>query len=220
MKSKRLLPILMLGLVPLLSGCLSPAPRAPVPVSPAPPVPVRYLVYGDSLAVQMIPYLSSHGTVASEAYNGQAPCGLLNRLAPDAQAWAPTEVLIQFVGNPGCAPSTYPGDLTTMVQFWQVRGVRVRMLIDPIDVNGAYAWAQTVERSVAGATGIPVTDAGQAVLDHGAFTFFLPCATPQETSCGAEQPGMVRVRWPDGLHFDGLFTPVSEGAWRFANAAA
>ncbi len=190
-------------------------------LGPPPPVqPVRYLVYGDSMAVQMIPYLGLHGTVASEAFNGSAPCFAIPRLAPDAQAYAPTEVLIDYVGNPTCDQSTYPGDLATIVGFWQARGVRVRMLIDPIDANGAYAWTQTVERFVAGATGIPVTDAGQAVLDNGAFTFFLPCAAPAETSCGAEQPGMVRVRWSDGLHFDGLFTPVSEGAWRFANAAA
>jgi hypothetical protein len=214
------------ALLVLATGCLSPPPPPPPPSpveqqpppAPTTPTAVRYLLYGDSLSWQSAPNLAQHGTVGDEYAIGDAPCDRVAGLPLDTIGWVPQEVLVQFSGNtPACVGTdrtgSYQQTLTTIVQTWRARGVPVRMVISPINQSGDRAWAQAVEVSVAGATGIPVTDAGQAVLDNGAFTFFLPCI-PTDTTCGNEQPGLARVRSTDGLHFG------TDGARRFADAEA
>jgi hypothetical protein len=88
-------------------------------------------------------------------------------------------------------------------------------------ITAQYSWAAKAETAVAGRLGARVRDAGQAVRNDGAFTFFLPCWTPAEPTCGAERRGMVRVRLAsDGLHF-AINTPsYSAGAFRFGTAMA
>jgi hypothetical protein len=138
----------------------------------------------------------------------------------------PNLVLLQFVGNlPACMDGRddtlgYEQDLTTIAQFWMLRGVPVVMIISPITEAGNLVWAQTAERTVATNLGLTVRDAGQAVLNNGAYTSFLPCLSPAETGCGTAQAGQVRVRDPDGVHFDNSPGGYSAGAHLFGDAEA
>jgi hypothetical protein len=154
----------------------------------------------------------------------------VSNLDGDTGAFAPRKVLLQFVGNlPACIngrdPQTaYTNDLTTLANFWKSRGVSVVMVISPKTPTDSLAWARLAELAVAADLGLPVDDAGQAVMLGGAFTSFLPCL-PQETvtkGCGTEQANQIRVRDADGVHF-GTSNPdgsYSSGSFRFATAEA
>jgi hypothetical protein len=197
---------------------------------PPPPSSVKWLVYGDSLSVEAQSYLASYGTVGQRTFDGTAPCNWLSNLGSDASAFAPREVLLQFIGNlPSCIngrdPQTaYTDDLTTLASFWKGRGVSVVMVISPKTPTDDLAWARQAELTVVANLGLPVRNADQAVLLNGAFTLFLPCL-PQETitkGCGSEQTNQIRVRDADGVHFgtsnaDGSY---SSGAFRLATAEA
>jgi hypothetical protein len=195
-----------------------------------PPQTVHYLLYGDSLSTAAAPYLAASGTVGSRYRPGSAPCDWLPTLSQDAANFVPSEVLVQFVGNvtsSSCMTGRHPApayraDLHHLVRFWRGRGVPVVMVLSPLSENAfQFLWTQNVEIDVAQRLGASVRDSGQAVLDHGAFTFFLPCLSPAEPTCGDEYPSMVRVRLAlDGLHF-AINTPTySAGAFRFGTAMA
>jgi hypothetical protein len=186
---------------------------------------VHWLLYGDSLSQQSGPYLAQHGTVGNRYYGGSAPCNWLQGLPTDHANFAPDKVLVQFIGNsPPCLngrdPQTaYEQDLTTLVSSWLAQGVVVTMIISPPTPTDSLAWARQAELTVAANLHLPVDDAGRAVLTAtGQFTYFLPCQLSETPAlgCGAEQPGQIRVRAPDGLHF--AKTPYSSGAERFAAA--
>jgi hypothetical protein len=105
------------------------------------------------------------------------------------------------------------------VSFWTAQGVPVVMVISPPTPTDAFACARHAVQDVAANLNVPVNDAGQSVLaDTGPFTFFLPClaSEPPGLGCGAEKPGEIRVRDPDGVHF--APASYSSGAARFANA--
>jgi hypothetical protein len=199
------------------AGCgLIPAP---------PPQQVHWLLYGDSLSAQSAPYLAEHGTVGNRYYGGSAPCNWLSTLPGDHATYAPAMVLVQFIGNlPTCLngrdPQTaYEQDLTTLVNFWRAQGVPVTMIISPPIPTDGLAWARQAELTVAANLNVPVNDAGRAVLtDTGQFTYFLPCQASETPAlgCGAEQPGQIRVRNADGVHFPK--TPYSSGSERFGAA--
>lgn len=190
---------------------------------------VDYLLYGDSLSAAAAPYLAASGTVGARYQPATAPCDWLPALARDAAAFAPREVLVQFVGNAlsPCMvgrdpPPAYRKDVQTLIRFWQARHVPVVVVLSPLSrIAAQYSWAAKTETAVARRLGAPVRDAGQAVRNDGAFTFFLPCWTPTEPTCGNERRGMVRVRLAsDGLHF-AINTPTySAGAFRFGAAMA
>jgi hypothetical protein len=195
------------------------------PVAPPPPQPVQWLVYGDSLSEQAAPYLAQHGTVGKKYFGGSAPCNWLNGLGSDPGTFAPTKVLVQFIGNlPACMNGRdpqggYEQDLTTIVNFWRARGVPVVMIISPPTPTDSLAWARQAELTVAANLNVPVNNAGLSVLTPtGQFTYFLPCQAFETPAlgCGAENPGQIRVRDPDGVHF--VFAAYSSGAERFATA--
>ncbi len=212
--------LIFVAAVVLLAACLPPSPPAAESV--------HYLLYGDSLSEQSAPYLAAHGSVGNDYFGGSAPCNWVTSLGGtrDFQRVSPSVVLIQFVGNlPACMDGRdptlgYEQDLTTIATFWLTRGVPVVMVISPVTEAGNLLWAQTAERTVAANLGLTVRDAGQAALASGAFTFFLPCLSRAEARCGAEQPGQVRVRDPDGVHFDDAHAVYSAGAHRFGDAEA
>lgn len=197
------------------TGCLAPAP---------PPQAVRWLVYGDSLSQQSVPYLSQYGSVGNRWYGGSAPCNWDQNLSNENAVFAPQRVLVQFIGNlPACMngrdPQTgYEQDLFKLVGYWRAHGVPVVMIISPPTLTDEFAWARQAEIDVANMFNIPVGDAGQSVLLNGQFTFFLPCLASETPAmgCGAEVPGQIRVRLPDGIHF--ATTTYSSGAARFAAA--
>jgi lysophospholipase L1-like esterase len=187
---------------------------------------VQWLVYGDSLSEQSAPYLAQSGTVGSRYFGGTAPCNWVAGLSNDRASFTPTKVLVQFIGNlpPACMtgrdPKTaYEQDLTKIVSFWKAQNVPVVMIISPPTETDSLAWARQAEQDVAANLNIPINSAGQAVLtDTGQFTFFLPCQASETPAlgCGLEQPGAIRVRNADGVHFG--TAGYSSGAERFANA--
>jgi hypothetical protein len=210
--------------VVVVSGCL---PSAPAPPPPAPQA-VQWLVYGDSLSEEAAPYLSHYGSVGQRYFGGTAPCDWTGHLNNDATSWTPTAVLLQFSGNlftpctQGRDPTaSYTQDLTTLANFWKTRGKPVTIVISPPKPDDSEAWARNAELGVAAKLGLSTNRADQAVLNSGSFTYSLPCLTPTEDGCGAEQPGMERVRDPDGIHF-GLSAPngYSSGAYRYASLEA
>jgi hypothetical protein len=186
---------------------------------------VQWILYGDSLSEQSGPYLAQHGTVDARYYGGSAPCNWLPGLANDAANFTPGKVLVQFIGNlPTCMngrdPQTgYEQDLTTIVNFWKAQGVPVVMVISPPTPTDGFAWARAAEQNVASNLNVPVNNAGQSVLTATSqFTYFLPCQASETPAlgCGAENPGQIRVRDPDGVHF--AKATYSSGAERFATA--
>jgi hypothetical protein len=197
---------------------------------PVQPKPVKWLVYGDSLSQESQQYLASYGTVADRFYGGTAPCNWLANLGSDADSFAPSKVLLQFIGNlPSCIggrdPQTaYTNDLTTIADFWKSRGVPVVMVISPKTPTDNLAWARQAELNVAADLGLPVNDAGQAVMLNGDFRYFLSCLSQEGISqgCGAEVAGEIRVRDPDGVHFgtSNANHTYSSGASRFAAVGA
>jgi hypothetical protein len=208
-----------------LAGCVP----APPPIQP-----VRWLVYGDSLSEQAVPYLTQYGTVGDRYLGGTAPCDWTGQLPQDATHWAPQEVLIQFSGNlltsctVGQDPTTlYVNSVTTIANFWRGRGVPVTIVISPPKPDDSEAFARNAELTVASLYGYGVKRADQAVLDNGQFAYFLPCLSPTEDGCGTDpagvnlQPGMIRVRSTDGIHFGTSSTDgYSSGAYRFAKIEA
>jgi hypothetical protein len=204
-----------LALAALLSGGCSPSSGSHV----------HWLLYGDSLSQQAGPYLAQRGTVGDRYYGGSAPCNWVNNLSNDRANFTPDRVLVQFIGNtPACLngrdPQTaYVQDLTRLVDFWRAQGVPVTMIISPPTPTDMLAWAREAELSVAANLNVPANNAGKAVItDTGQFTYFLPCQAFETPAlgCGAEQPGQIRVRNADGIHFPK--TPYSSGAERFAAA--
>ena len=204
----------------LAAGCFAP--------QPVPSTSVKWLVYGDSLSAQSQSYLASYGTVGDRFFGGTAPCNWLSNLNSDAGAFAPHQVLLQFIGNlPSCIngrdPQTaYTDDLTTLATFWTGRGVPVVMVISPETPTDDFAWARQAELTVAANLGLPVNEAGQAVMVNGAFTYFLPCLSHETVTqgCGSEVANQIRVRDAGGVHF-GTSNPdgsYSSGAYRFATA--
>lgn len=186
---------------------------------------MRWLVYGDSLSQQSVPYLVHFGSVGNRYYGGSAPCNWLATLNADTQAFAPNKVLVQFIGNlPACMngrdPQTgYEQDLSTIVGAWRARHVPVVIVISPPTSTDSLAWARRAEMDIATLLNVPVGDAGRSVLTpSGQFTFFLPCQASETPAvgCGAEVPGQIRVRNPDGIHFAKAL--YSSGAARFARA--
>ena len=208
-----------------LAGCVP----APPPIQP-----VRWLLYGDSLSEQAAPYLAQHGAVGDRYFGGTAPCDWTGQLLQDATHWAPQEVLIQFSGNlltsctVGQDPTTlYVNSVVTIANFWRGRGVPVTIVISPPKPDDSEAFARNAELTVASLYGYPVNWADQAVLDNGQFAYFLPCLSPGEDGCGTDpagvnpQPGMIRVRSTDGIHFGTSSTDgYSSGAYRFATIEA
>jgi hypothetical protein len=114
---------------------------------PVQPTKVKWLVYGDSLSEESQQYLASYGTVADRFYGGTAPCNWLANLGTDAESFAPSKVLLQFIGNlPSCIsgrdPQTaYTDDLKTIAAFWKSHGVPVVMVISPKTPTDNLAWA-------------------------------------------------------------------------------
>lgn len=212
-----------LALVMLIgTGCFA--------LPPAQPKSVKWLVYGDSLSEQSQQYLASYGTVADRFYGGTAPCDWLAKLGSDADSFAPSKVLLQFIGNlPSCIsgrdPQTaYTDDLTTIADLWKSRGVPVVMVISPKTPTDNLAWARQAELNVAAKFNLPVNNAGQAVMRNGDFTYFLACLSQEGISqgCGVEMAGEIRVRDADGVHFgtSSADHTYSSGASRFAAVEA
>ncbi len=206
----------------------------------------RIALYGDSLSMQAaqdFQYLADEagGTTLLAAYNGQAICDVLPRLASDASTWHPTVAVLEFTGdaltpcmagyqvNTPAYDTKYLRDAQTAIATLRSHAVPVVLVGAPLDsnpglsVNVAHlnALYAALARSVPGVT---YADAGRSVLADGRFTWTLPCL-PFEQCSGPS--GTDVVRSPDGIHFcpDGrvavegpydVCDVYSSGSFRFA----
>jgi hypothetical protein len=203
---------------------------------------------GFGLAIQT----GGEADVVDRAYGGTAICDWLDRMRRDVHEVKPSAVVLEFVGNnvTGCmrgpkGPLTGPAlveryreDARIATEIFAGVGVRVYWIGAPA-APGPQASAFTEVRRVYAAEPSRLTfatpppqrveyvDAGQAVLDHGAFTWTLPCL-PNEGAPEGCADGRIQVRAPDGVHFcpvlirrgEDRCAVYSAGAARFGFAMA
>ena len=212
------------------------------------PAPVRIALYGDSLSMQSAEDFDYMATVAGAqvllgAHNGLAVCDVLPRIAQDVSSWNPTVALMQFSGDnftpcmAGYALGTpayyakYRADAQEAIDIFVQHHIRVLIMGAPLDawstLSANIVYLNTIYAELAAANpGVTYTDAGQAVMADGHFTWRLPCL-PREPCTGPSETNVMRS--PDGVHFcptgntrvDGpydLCDVYSSGAFRFASA--
>jgi hypothetical protein len=233
------------GLAQMASGA-----QSDIPVLPG---QVRIAVYGDSLATQAAPYfraaVSAHHktALAYNAYPGTAICDWLHEMSKQAHSFHPRAVVIEFAGNTltpctrvratgqppagGDIAARYRADAERVMRIFT--SVPVYWIGAPVDREPADAATAAAVRAVY--ESLPATypnaryvDAGQAVLDRGAYVQYLPCL-PFEACIGPRIEGTPfnAVRSPDGIHFcpqevpgNGQCPEYSSGAFRFAAGMA
>jgi|SRR5579884_377284 len=234
----------------ILGGRLGPAAGAPAER------PVHILLMGDSLAWEAEQDFSLDATgsgraaVDTMAFGGTALCDWLPRLDAELSSFHPQAAVVEFAGNAftrcmhdpvtgqpysGAAlVAKYTADAEQAMRIFSAHGVTVYWSSAPAFRDGSPTPGELsdVWRVIAGTwTDARFEDAGQAVLDHGRYTDYLPCL-PHEpctyTNPATGQPA-ARVRAPDGIHFcptgagavRGLTAYCrvwSSGAWRYGAA--
>lgn len=175
------------------------------------------LVYGDSLIEQASPYLRSTDQV--RAFGGTALCDWVDKMARAATVEQPSVMVVEFVGN----------DLTPCMQGYQtpdqVRAKyeadmgRLKRRVDaPILWVGPPAFRDRAPATLGLYSSEPrFVDAGEAVLNDGAYTDTLPCLADEGWIQGCVN-GRIRVRASDGTHFATSGSGYSAGGRRFADA--
>ncbi len=214
------------------------------------PGPLRVGEYGDSLAMQAVPFfnfaLSSADTL-DQQYGGTSICSWFDQMHQDATAFRPEAVVLQFDGDAfapcmdGVMPGTpayfqrYAADSETAINIFAAVGAHVYIAGTPISQNSTAGWdtLDHVYAAVAGSSpDATYVDAGASVENDGQFTFTLPCLS-FEPCTGPVVNGVPSnlVRDPSGTHFcpTGNFTIVGEsgycdvwssGAFRYGLAMA
>ena len=175
------------------------------------------LVYGDSLIEQASPYLRSTDQV--RAFGGTALCDWVDKMARASTLEQPSVMVVEFVGN----------DLTPCMQGYQtpdqVRAkyeadmARLKRRVDaPILWVGPPVFRDRAPATLGLYSSEPrFVDAGEAVLNDGAYTDTLPCLADEGSIQGCVN-GRIRVRASDGTHFATSGSGYSAGGRRFADA--
>ncbi len=176
------------------------------------------LVYGDSLIEQASPYLQHADQV--RAFGGTALCDWVDNMAKAATVEQPSVMVVEFVGN----------DLTPCMQRYQTPAqVRAKYEADMArlkrrveDTRILWVGAPTFRDRPPPTLGLyssqpAFVDAGEAVLNDGAYTDTLPCLADEGLMQGCVN-GRIRVRALDGAHFATSRSGYSAGGRRFADA--
>ncbi len=217
------------------------------PIGSPPSVPPRVAFYGDSLGMEaaqdFISLVQAAGGSVFDRTYVSAVCDWLPGMPADVADFHPTAVVMEFAGDnftPCMAGyslgspqyyAKYHADMQAAIDLLRAAGAEVFLVGLPYDNNTALnpieANLNQIYASLAAAnTGVDYVDAGQAVMDHGAFTWTLPCL-PGEPCTGPSGTNVVRA--PDGSHFcptggDTIVSYFAEcnvyssGAFRFAAA--
>jgi hypothetical protein len=240
----------------LAVGLTACAAQATVPAGvPGRDRPVRVLLYGDSLADQAAGFFvkavtaSRRALVVLRTAPGSAPCDWLADMSRTVSRFRPDAAVVEFSGN-NLTPcmrdkatrkgltgdalvARYTADAEKVTETLSRDGATVYWMGAPPDrlpalsvtaarINGVYALLPGRDQSAR------FSDAGAAVLDHGAYADYLPCL-PSEPCTGPYRNGVRtnQVRAPDGVHFcpappaGRAPCPVwSSGAFRFGTAMA
>jgi hypothetical protein len=218
--------------------------------SAIPAGPVRVAEYGDSLAMQAIPFFNDAlaGAVTKvQQYPATSICSWFFQMPQDAAIFRPEAVVLQFSGDVfspcmnGVQPYTpayyakYEADEAAAIALFARVGARVYIAGYPVSLGTESnpLWDQLNQDYAAVAAASPdatYVDAGASVELNGAFTFSLPCLY-FEPCLNQPSPGQNLVRAPDGGHFcpTGNTTVVglvancdvwSSGAFRYGSAMA
>jgi hypothetical protein len=213
-------------------------------------------LYGDSLAGQSAPYFSRFVKRADgsspliSTLDGTAPCDALPGLLTAAKSRALSIAVIDFSGNSltPCMTGAPVGSPTYFLRYridiWVATmalvsaGTNVVLAGAPETFKQAqqggtsWEWLNQMLASVANSDPAHVrfVNAGESVLDHGQFTWSLPCLR-DEPCLNQPKRGSNFVRAPDGAHFcphglpatQGVVGPCAEymsGAFRYGTAMA
>jgi hypothetical protein len=220
------------------SGTNQAALRVPVVAdrtSPSGAGPVEVVLWGDSLGWESRDVVSAafadRDDVHFEAhtFGGTAPCDWLTDMA--ARAASVDVAAVQFSGNSigNCMrdPATqqlpagdaivtkYRRDITFAAELLTAQGAVVVLVGSPparvAPVGDAGPQLTAMYREVADEMeGVEYVDAGQAVLDHGAWTATLPCLPSEDASRGCAND-RISVRAPDGVHLCPVARPARDG---------
>ena len=217
--------------------------------------PARVVLYGDSLAAQAAPFFRALVTAHKKAdlqikaTPGTAICDWLPDMARTVRRFRPDAVVVEFSGNnlTSCTHDKTTGQpltgdalvaryrddaeqaTTTLTRY----GATVYWVGAPADRTASLSQSSPRIKSIyqdlpSRDSHVRFVDAGQAVLDQGQYTDYLPCL-PNEPCTGPVSNGVRtdRVRAPDGVHFcpvaitGNAACPVwSSGAFRFGAAMA
>jgi hypothetical protein len=214
------------------------------------PGPLRVGEYGDSLAMQAVPFFNfalSSADTSDQQYGGTSICSWFDQMHQDATTFRPEAAVLQFEGDAfapcmaGVTPGTlayfdrYASDAETAINIFAAIGAHVYIAGAPSSQSSTAGWDTlnnvyaAVARSSPDATYI---DAGASVENDGQFTFTLPCLSFEQCT-GPVVNGVASnlVRDPSGTHFcpTGNFTIVGEsgycdvwssGAFRYGLAMA
>jgi hypothetical protein len=218
--------------------------------------PVHVLLMGDSLAWEaeqdfvFDATLSQRAAVDTMAFGGTALCDWLPRLDAELASFHPQAAVVEFSGNaftpcmhdpithqPYSGPALvakYASDAEQAMRIFKAHGVTVFWASAPAFRNGSPTPGELNDVwQVIAATWSDAryVDAGQAVLDHGHYTDYLPCLPTEPCTYVNPATGQpaARVRAPDGIHFcptgatatQGMTASCrvwSSGAWRYGAA--
>ncbi len=218
--------------------------------SAVPAGPFRVAEYGDSLAMQAVPFFNftlSMAITKDQQYGGTSICSWFDVMEQDAAALRPEAVVLQFSGD-AFAPcmngvplgtpayyAKYQADAAEAIAIFARVGARVYIASYPVSLQTEPnpSWDQLNQVFAAVAAWSPdasYVDAGASVENNGAFTFSLPCLY-FEPCANQPSPGQNLVRDPSGSHFcpTGNFTIVGEsgycdvwssGAFRYGSTMA
>lgn len=208
-----------------LLAVLAPPARS---ASPRPLV----LVYGDSLVREAQPYLEDIlANVARVDFQvvgapGAALCDVLPGMRADASHLRPAVVVIDFSGNDvtpcmqdghghqlqgQAVVEKYRADLVEAIALFRPGAPQIWLGTAPISLGAQVksedgdARMAAMEHSLAhdNPRRVRITEAGNAVLDHGWWTATLPCLQREPCTGGVDAHGnhVNRVRSIDGTHF-------------------
>ena len=218
--------------------------------SAIPAGPMRVGEYGDSLAMQAVPFFNNvlGGAVTREIqYGGASICSWFDQMQQDAATFRPEAVVLEFSGD-AMSPcmngvqlytpayyAKYEADEVAAIALFERIGARVYVAGYPVSLGTESnpLWDQLNQdyASIAGASpDATYIDAGASVENNGAFAFSLPCLY-FEPCLNQPSPGQNLVRDPAGSHFcpDGNGTIVgvivycdtwASGAYRYGSAMA
>ena len=205
--------LVALGALAALAAC---EPIKPPPPQP-PPSRGAVIMYGDSLLGESRAYVQS--TTQLRGLGGSALCDSLEDIVTAAATERPRLIVVEFVGN---NLTTCMSGYTTPAQITAKYAADAAELKLRVDVPILWVGPPLFRSGPPPTWGLfdaesRFVDAGQAVLENGAYTDTLPCLPDEGPARGCAN-GRIAVRAADGAHFGTSAPGYSSGARRFADA--
>ena len=194
-------------------------------------------LYGDSLGMQAAPYFNylagaSRASVLLRAYYGWAICDDLTAMANDVATRHPAVAVIQFSGNAmtqcmsGYRMRTtayydkYQADAQAAISIFRNARIPVILIGSPIsagaDLSANIDHVNQIYETLAAVNpGVTYVDAGQAVLDHGHFTWTCPASPSNPVPV---RPGLISCERLTACTSVRMATPRGKGHTTYATS--